>query len=342
MDEVIKLQQKIVPELIELLEKRYNILKTIYYNEPIGRRILSVKLGIGERNVRNEIEFMKGQNLISINTDGMKLTKDGEIIIEKLKDFIHEIRGLSEVEDFIRTKLNLKKVIIVPGDYDDDSSVLDEMGRAAASYLKSIIKDGNVIALTGGSTIKAVIDNVQKTSKGKDILVVPARGGMGRNVQTQSNTLAAKLAEKLNASYRLLHVPDNLSDTALKTIINEKDIKEVLEKIQNTNILLYGIGRADEMARRRGMTPEQMKEIESIGAVGEAFGYYFSKDGRIVYKTPTVGVSHDNINKIDTLIAVAGGRSKAHAIAAIISNKFSEESILITDEGAAKEIADII
>ena len=52
LEDILKLQQKIVPELVELLEKRYNILRTIYYNQPIGRRILANNLGIGERIVR--------------------------------------------------------------------------------------------------------------------------------------------------------------------------------------------------------------------------------------------------------------------------------------------------
>ncbi|MGB9810105.1 MAG: sugar-binding transcriptional regulator, partial [Caldanaerobacter sp.] len=41
MKDIIALQQKIVPELIELLEKRYAIMRNIYFNQPIGRRALS-------------------------------------------------------------------------------------------------------------------------------------------------------------------------------------------------------------------------------------------------------------------------------------------------------------
>ena len=71
MQEILKLQKKIIPELVELLEKRYNILSTIYYNQPIGRRILANKLNLGERVVRTEINFFKEQGLIEIHTPGM-------------------------------------------------------------------------------------------------------------------------------------------------------------------------------------------------------------------------------------------------------------------------------
>lgn len=340
MEEVLKLQQKIVPEIVELLEKRYNILRTIYYNQPIGRRVLANNLDIGERIVRTEINFLKNQNFIEISTPGMTITKDGELIIDKLKDFIHELKGLSEIEKIIKESLKINDVIIVPGDSDEDKTILKEIGRASANYLKGIISDNSIIAITGGSTIREVIDNLPKIPGLNNVLVVPARGGMGRNVETQANTLAAKLANKVDGSYKLLHVPDNLSDKAMNTIIEERDIKDILNNIYNANILIYGIGRADKMARRRGLSEDEVNKIESEGAVGEAFGYYFSRDGKIIYSTPSIGIRNEEIGKIERSIAVAGGKAKA---AAILSTELNNHNgILITDEGAAKEMINIL
>ncbi|MBA5851336.1 sugar-binding transcriptional regulator [Clostridium sp. cel8] len=340
MEEVLKLQKRIVPELVELLEKRYNILRTIYYNQPIGRRVLANDLGIGERIVRTEINFLKNQGFIDINTPGMTVTRDGEYIIDKLKDSIHELRGLSEVEDTIKINFGLKKVIIVPGNCDEDSTILSEMGRVAGVYLKSILKNSDVIAVTGGSTIKKVVDNMPKISNIHDVLVVPARGGMGANVETQANTLAASLANKVNGTYKMLHVPDNLSDIARDTILKEKSIQNVLQFIYNANVLVYGIGEACKMARRRGLNNEKILEIKNKGALGEAFGYYFDKKGNIVYSTPSIGIKNDSIHNIETLIAVAGGCSKAEAILSVeINNK---NGVLITDEGAAKKILELL
>ncbi|WP_446898414.1 sugar-binding transcriptional regulator [Clostridium sp. LBM24168] len=334
------MQKKIVPELVELLEKRYNILRTIYYNQPVGRRVLANDLGIGERIVRTEINFLKTQGFIEINTSGMTITKDGEEIIGKLKESIHELRGLSEVESAIKAKFKLKKVIIVPGDCDEDQIIMNEIGRVAANYLESIIQNGNILAITGGSTMKEVVDNMPVINSVKDVLVVPARGGMGTNVETQANTLAAKMAKKMDGRYKLLHVPDNLSESAISTMIKEKSIKDVLENIYNADILIYGIGRADKMAEKRGLNDDRIKEIENKGGLGEAFGYYFDKKGNIVYATPSIGIKNSRIHEINTLIAVAGGSSKAEAILSTEIN--NHNSVLITDEGAAKRILEFI
>ncbi len=340
MQNILKLQQKVVPELIELLEKRYNILRTIYYNQPIGRRILANDMCIGERIVRNEINFLKSQNLIEVNASGMFVTVDGEEIINKLKELIHEIKGLSKIEKFIESHLKLQQVIVVPGDVEMDKSVLKELGRAAATYAMDIIKDNSIIALTGGSTVKEVVDSFPRSKKYNNILVLPARGGMARDVEIQANTLVARLADKLSGNYELLHAPDNLSNAALETMLNEKDIKNIIDKIRSAEVLIYGIGIAKDMARRRGLSEDVIKKLEELGAVGEAFGHYFNELGEIIYSTPTIGVKNEDVKNNKTLIAVAAGKNKARAIIATEINRSS--TVLIIDEAAAEQIINII
>lgn len=339
MQDIIKLQKKIVPEITELLEKRYAILKAIYYSQPVGRRTISEELDIGERIVRAEVNFLKDQGLIEINPDGMAATKQGEEILEKLKKFIFELRGLSDVERYLKHKLSLKKVIIVPGDTDMDASATADLGRAAAEYIRSILEDGSVIALTGGTAIKDLADNFKRVSGLKDLMVVPARGGIGKSVDTQANFLAARVAESIGASYKLLQVPDTLSKKAIDAIVKEKEVKEVLDILRNTDILIYGIGRMQTMASRRGLNGDEIQKLVGRGAVGEAFGYYFDKEGKIVHSTPTVGINYEEVKKIKNQVAVAGGSIKAEAILSVIKN--NSKTVLITDEGAAKEIVNL-
>lgn len=339
MQEILKLQKKIIPELVELLEKRYNILSTIYYNQPIGRRILANKLNLGERVVRTEINFFKEQGLIEIHTPGMTVTKDGEKIVNELKEFIHDIRGLSEVEEQVKSLLNIRKVIIVPGDIEKDPQIVKDLGKASAKYLKEVIKDNSIIALTGGSTIKEVVEAFPKVNF-SNVLVVPARGGMGRNVETQSNTLAASLAKKVNGTYKMLHIPENLSDDILETLLKKKNISEVVDCIRKADILLYGIGNAEHMAQKRGAEDSEIMKLIDLGAIGEAFGCYFNKKGEVVFRTAIVGLDINEARKIKTHIAVAGGKNKASSIISTQLN--NSNSILVTDEAAGKEIVRVL
>ena len=340
MQEILAVQKKIVPELVDVLEKRYNILRTIYFNQPIGRRVLASEVSLGERIVRTEINFLKEQNLIEINTLGMSVTEEGIRVVEQLKDFMHEIKGLNDVEKFIKKSLGVKDVIIVPGDVESNPYVLKELGKAASNYVKDIIKDNSIIAITGGSTVKELVEAFPKINNVSNVLVLPARGGMGRKVESQANTLAAALAKKVNGNYKLLHIPENVSLEVLDGLLKEKQIKEVIDSIRNADILIYGIGNAIHMAGKRGASEEFIAELNRNGAVGEAYGWYFDKNSKVVSENTTIGIKINDAKKINTHIAVAAGKNKVEAIIAAEMN--DSNAVIVTDEAAATKIVELM
>lgn len=336
MAETHALLKKIVPELIEIFEKRYTILRTINSMQPIGRRSLASVLGISERVIRAETTFLREVGLIEVNPSGMKITHEGEVILEGLKNFDHQLKGFSELEQKIAQLLHLEKVIIVPGNADEDKTSLMDIGKAAAALLKEIIKDGHTIAVTGGSTVGAVADALPYIGDLKNTLVIPARGGMGGNVEYQSNTIAATFAKKLGGSYKLLHVPGQLRAEAVETLMNEPDVRSVIESLKKTDILVYGIGKAEDMAIRRNLSKDQVEILKKREAVAEAFGYFFNQKGEIVFSSNSIGLNINDLQKIPKLIGVAGGKQKAQVIIAVASH--CPGGALITDEGAAHEI----
>jgi len=335
----LKIQQKIIPEATALLERRYNILRTIFNHQPIGRRTLSQKLELGERTVRGDLDFLKSMDFIDVSLPGVSLTEKGIDMLNNLRALVSEIKGLDDMETVLKRDLGYQKIIVVPGDSDKDPNVKRELGNVAALYLSSVIRSKDVIALTGGSTIKEMVTSFPKMDF-RDNLIVPARGSLGKILDIQSNNVVAALAEKVNAGYKLLNVPDNLSSESLEVLLKEREIKEVVDLIRKAQIVVLGIGRADKMAKRRGLSEEEISELMVDGAVGEAFGAYFGKSGRVIRKINSVGVSLDDFGKVRHLIAVTGGSSKAEAIEAVRLK--NDNAVLITDEGAARKIVSIL
>ena len=94
------------------------------------------------------------------------------------------------------------------------------------------------------------------------------------------------------------------------------------------------------MARRRELAPEHVATLKTRRAVGEAFGYYFDRSGRIVFRTSSAGVRFEDLAHIDTVVAVGGGRSKAAAAIAVLKTR--QQDVYITDEGAALEMAALL
>ncbi|MGB9813648.1 MAG: sugar-binding transcriptional regulator [Thermovenabulum sp.] len=332
MEHIAELINKISPEFGEIIEKRYRILKNILYHQPIGRRLLTNYTHLTERTLRTEIKKLLDLGLVEVDERGMKLTKAGENLIAEIEEFIFHLKGLNHYAKEIKNIYNCN-CIIVPGDSDSDESVKREMGKKAAVLLKNLLKGREIVAVTGGSTMAEIPKGITKTSGYENVVVVPARGGLGERVEYQANTIAAEIAKKLGAQYKLLFVPENLRPEILKTIIDEPALSEVISMIKKADILIHGIGIAEEMARRRGLSQKEIEIIKNNGAVAETFGYYFNENGQIVYYTPSAGISIDEIRNIPTVISVAGGQKKALAIKAFI--KFFKPNYLITDEGAA-------
>lgn len=334
--DLLQLQQKLAPDILDIMQKRVRILQNVSLMQPIGRRTLSQSLGYTERVLRAEVDFLKKQNLLEIENIGMRLTNEGYQVLHEVSPYIKKIFGLNELERELVRKLHISRVIVVSGDADENPLVKKEMGKATAELMRQLIENDDIIALTGGSTIAQVAQMMPENPPLQSALFVPARGGIGENHEYLANTLVSLMAKKTGGSYRLLHVPDQLSEETYHSLVNEKHIQEVLKVIRSARMVIHGIGQAKVMAVRRGVSQQVIRLLEEEHAIGEAFGYYFEQNGKIVHKMKTIGLSLDDLENIPYIIAVAGGKSKANAILAAL--RHNEKQILITDEGAAREI----
>lgn len=336
MQRLISLQEKLLPDLLQVMTQRYHILRNLRLIGPIGRRGLALNLGLTERVLRKEVEFLHKQGLILSTVQGMTLTAEGEELLDGLQEAMKDISGLKQLEQSLKKRLHLQQVVVVPGNSDQAPWVKKEMGRACVALLGHALQKENVIAVAGGTTLATVAQMMQPRPKGKQILFVPARGGLGEQVENQANTICAQMARRAEGDYRLLHVPDQVSDSAYQSMIEEPSVKEVLERIQAAGIVIHGIGEAKTMAKRRKSSPQLLEKLERHQAVAEAFGYYFDAAGHVVHKVKTIGLQLEDLQTRDAVIAVAGGSSKAEAIAAFLQK--SPHSTLVTDEGAATEL----
>lgn len=335
MEHIIQLHKKIAPRLIEVVENRYNILRHIFYTQPVGRRTLAEQLMMSERVARTEIDFLRAQGLLEITPAGMIITDEGKMLIAGLTEYIHKLRGLFGLEQTLIVKLGLQHAIIIPGDSDVDETVKKELGQAAARFLDQLIFDGATLAVTGGTTMAEVAHAIAPMKK--EVLCLPARGSRGEEVEYQANTIAAQMAKKIGGSYRLLYLPDLLSPETVDDIAEQDPgVREILTCLKNTDILVLGIGRVDIVARRSWFSEDKIQELIQAGATGEALGCYFNLKGEVVYTTYSAGLHMQDVGQIASVVAVSGGCSKAEAILSVI--RHYNQLILVTDEAAARKM----
>ncbi|SJZ36267.1 central glycolytic genes regulator [Pilibacter termitis] len=334
-----KLLEYIAPDLLDKMNQRFRILRNIYWLAPIGRRNLCEKVGLTERVLRGETDFLKETGLITMNNSGMRLTEKGNEVYAELEKLLDSLFGMREIENRLAEHFGIQQAVVVAGDCDVQEKILEEFGANLSELLNDRLPTGeNIIAVMGGSTIAKVAKNLTRleTDKRHNIFV-PARGGIGEAVDVQANTVSAVMATKTHGTHRALYVPEQVKSDTYELLIQEPAIQEVLTLIRQSGCVIHSIGKAMYMARRRKMSEETLRLLKEKKAVAESFGYFFDEQGLLVYKMHRIGLQLEQLEKIPLIFAIAGGKSKAKVINAYMKNA-PKQTILITDEACANEI----
>lgn len=339
MKDTISVLQNIIPDMLAVLNSRYRILEVISLHQPIGRRALSEVMNLSERTLRTETSFLRSQGLLFSSKSGMSLTSKGKQVFNQMEGILERLMKMDLKEETLAKKLNIQFCRIVPGDSDLSLSVLNELGIQAARMFNELLPEGEfVVAVTGGSSLAAMAENMTfELSDNRHFTFVPARGGLGDLMSIQANSISDLMAQKTGGANTALFVPDNLSEAVLNLLKDEPTIRHTLDMMKQANCLLYSVGNAKIMMERRKMADDLKNELIAKQVVGEAFGCYFDKQGKIVHRLSRFGLQIEDVARIPYAIAIAGGSSKSNAIKAF-SHIAPDHTWLVTDEGAANLI----
>ncbi|MEV9641505.1 sugar-binding domain-containing protein [Mammaliicoccus sciuri] len=336
----IDAQLALVPELPSLIEQRYHLLKLIKLTGPIGRRPLSSMSGYSERETRTMLELLKEQGVVDVAKEGVTITPKGVEVLFVLHETIEERSGRRQLANELSQRLSIKEVHIVEGDSDRSELTKKLLGMHAAKQFRTQINDFKVVAVTGGSSVAAIPPFMQNDEL-SDLQFIAARGGVGEEIGLQANMIAASFAEACDASYKAFYYPDTLSEEAHAVFQHEPAAKEMLDLYSQTECVIHGVGNASKMALLRNSSENEQQILMDKQAVGEAFGFYFNRDGEIVHRIRTVGIQVEHLQNVPLIFAVAGGESKADALLSYLASA-PPQTILVTDEGAAQKMLSLM
>ena len=335
MQDELKFLNRMAPDLMADIGRRAQVLSSIETMQPVGRRALAARLNLPEREVRAAAAALKEQGLITMDAAGMQLTERAMEVLPGARELSRAMAGLSILEQSLSRLLNVPHVVVVSGNADQDAQALRDVGRAAAQRIHKLLQNGATMAVAGGSTMREVARGMQSAAP-MNVTVIPARGGMGSGVETQANTIAAEMAGKLGGRHQSLHLPDNLDAAALQEMMKVQEVAEAFSLLQNSALVVHGVGRADIMAQQRRLSPDVVEILRRKKAVGEAFGDFFDFNGQTVWQAATLSAVIPHQTPTSKMVAVAAGERKAEAI--IASTRHDAHDTLITDEGAARRI----
>ena len=338
-EDFVQLMSRLAPELVSEIALRALVLERVSVMGPVGRRQLAERLRLPEREIRGAAMALRDQGLIRLTSAGMVVTDTATEWLPAAQEFSRAMRGLADMQNQLMVLLGVEMVCIVAGDADQDELVLQDVGRLAAQKMRSVLQNGMTLAVTGGLSVRETARHMRSQTP-QNIMVVPARGGMGRSVETQANTIAAEIAQRLGGHHRLIHLPDSMNDTARQEMLRLPEVAEVMALVQRADVILHGIGRADTTMKTAGIPSQTARQLMKQGAVGEAFGAYYDMKGRCLMESSSVGVDLARLSPSCRMVAVAAGSSKAEAIISVMRHQV--HTLLVTDEGAASRMLELL
>ena len=335
---LLHIQSRLVPEMIMKFNSRYELLITIKINQPVGRKTLLNFINMTERQLRTECDILSDLGLITKHTTGMSITEKGEEFLSEVKSSLVNDTFVKE-RNLIKKHFSIRQVHVVAGDFVSSEVTRAEMTELLLDKVNKQITKECVIGVSGGSTMYYVAGKANETfGYKKNVIITPIRGGLSVvNTEYQANDIAAKMANNSGHDYQLLHAPDNIGKKALEELVKEPVVKNALDVIDRTSIIIHSIGNAFEMAHRRKSSMEVLKVLEDKKAVSESFGSYFDKDGKEVFKTSTIGMSFKDVDGINNVFTIVGGEKKADAVYSYLCTKPANATLII-DEAICKKI----
>lgn len=258
-------------------------------------------------------------------------------------DIENPFQRLTDLENLLEGVTPLNKALVTSSVEGSPNTTLKQVGRAAANHLVETIRDGDVIAITGGKAIGAVVQNIE-TDRSFDVTVVPFTGGVQGKYHTDVNHQAMMMAERLGGSAMQLHAPLFAESREQRDMLMEvASIKEVLDLARQANVALVGIGSiaapGSSYYDLHPMPESDRKMLVGSGVTAEYLAHLIREDGTAAdyaLNSRLVALHPLESKQCKRVIGVASGEEKVWPIRAVLNGDYLDS--LIVDEDTASAV----
>lgn len=252
-------------------------------------------------------------------------------------------QALFDLEVRFKAATGLETVRITPAASQNPQTILKQVGAAAASLLLETLKDGDMVCITGGKGLSAVVDMLSP-NRAYDVEVVPATGLVQGKHYTDVNHVATQMAERLGGKAFLIHAPlfaDSVAER--RTLMKMKSVADVFGRARKARIAVLGIGSIlSSDSSYYDLHPNSRSDrakIEKAGAAGELLAHLIDGDGNVCdyeLNSRLVALSPNELDVIPVTIGVAAGVNKVAPICAALRGRHVKAMVL--DEATANGV----
>jgi DNA-binding transcriptional regulator LsrR (DeoR family) len=300
-----------------------NTILTLYYREELTQAEIAQRLGLSTAKVNRLLQQAREQGFVEV----------------AIRTPFHH---LFDLETRLKAVFGLQTAMVIPAVGEASSSSLKPLGVVAADVLLEHLRDGDVIGISGGTAVNAVVQ-AMGPSHPYQVEVVPLLGAVQGQVTTDMNYLAARLAERLGGKAYQLHAPAFVDTREHReTLQSMEPVKEILDIARRATIALLGVGSvASEASRFVQFTALSAEDMQQIAAecrgVGEIGAHVYDIEGRPCahkYADRVVGLTLAELQCIPFRIGVVATATKVLPLYGALRGGYLHA--LITDETAAR------
>jgi DNA-binding transcriptional regulator LsrR (DeoR family) len=256
-------------------------------------------------------------------------------------------RGLHlDLESSLEELFHLQTVYVVEGSTGQSADLLRrQLGAAAAQYLARTVRTGETIGMAWGTTLSAMVD-AMVPMRTLQTRVVQILGGLGApDAPEYGVELVRRLARQLDAQAVLLPAPGVVATSAVRDVLRkDPHVRAALTELDSLDTVFVGLGSlASNAVLNDGHTLSKTakKELRTRHAVGDIALRFFDAHGRPVATAlddRILGITTEQLRKVERVVAVAGGADKVKAIAAALEAGIVH--VLITDRATAEALVE--
>jgi DNA-binding transcriptional regulator LsrR (DeoR family) len=252
----------------------------------------------------------------------------------------------ADLEGLLEEKFGLTQAIVGDAMRDSEEFVLNAIGSAAAQYIESTLKAGEVIGISSWSaSLLSMVEHMHPPKKSENCLVVQMLGGVGNpSAEEHANRLAIRLARLVHGNARFLAAPGVVgSASAAKVIAQDPYVSEVMALFEKVTLALVGVGSIEpsDLVASSGniFSREELEALQRKGAVGDICLRFYDVNGREVkgaFDGRVIGIDLASLRRVPRSVALCGGKRKFPAILGALRGKWV--NTLITDQYTAQRL----
>lgn len=251
-----------------------------------------------------------------------------------------------DLEERLQLRFALQDAVVVDVTLDDDEQVARELGTAAAFYLESTVRSGDVIGISSWSaTLLAMVDALHPVTTVRDTKVVQILGGVGDPAAAGHAThLIRRLAQLLHGEGHFLPAPGVVGTAdARRVLMDDPFVRSAMALFDHVSVALVGIGTVQPsgLLARSGniFSPEELAGVRALAGVGDISLRFIAATGepiRTALDDRVIGIELEQLKRVPRSVGVAGGRRKVGAIRAALDGGWL--NCLITDHDTAQRL----